>query len=120
MLKSLGRGTYRIAKAPSDHGDSAQGDYAHGDSDGTACIPLVKIPIRCPHCDTEHLCDYPEPVVVMALTRWNNMNLHVPCHDVYWCASQGELRAIRQHLGEAWIKSRTPICMPNPQRRVFA
>ncbi len=95
-MENPGRLTYRIARAT---------PIAASDDD--AGIPSVKIPVRCPHCDTEQLCDYPEPVVVMALTRWNNMNLHVPCHDVYWCANQSELQAIRRHLGEAWIKSRS-------------
>jgi hypothetical protein len=69
-------------------------------------IPVVKIPVRCHHCDAAQLCEFPEPVVVMALTRWNNMNLYVPCHDGYWSASKGVLDAIRQHLGESWIAAR--------------
>ncbi len=108
MLKSLVR-TYRVSNASSlDEREDAAG------------IPSVKIPVRCPHCDTEQMCDYPEPVVVMALTRWNNMNLHVPCHDVYWCASQSELHAIRQHLGEAWLESRSVAITTQPLRRIFA
>ena len=72
----------------------------------TPDIALVKIPVQCPQCGTEQLCDYPEPVVLVALTRWNNMNLHAPCHDVYWSASRSELRAIREYLSEDWIEAR--------------
>ena len=76
-------------------------------SDDTAGISLVQIPVRCPRCQLEQLGDYPEPVVLVALTRWNNMNLYAPCHDIYWSASASELRAIREYLGESWIASRS-------------
>jgi hypothetical protein len=93
---------------------------SEGASSEAAGIPLVKIPVRCPQCDLEQLCEFPEPVVVMALTRWNNMNLYVPCHDGYWSASRQELHAIRQYLGESWIEARArSVVTPHPRLRIF-
>jgi hypothetical protein len=90
------------------------------ESKDSVAIPLVKIPVRCPQCDLEQLCEYPEPVVVMALTRWNNMNLYVPCHEGHWSASRQELHAIRQYLGEAWIKARAEtVLTQRPRLRIF-
>ncbi len=49
--------------------------------------------------------EYPALVVEIAMTRWNNMRLSSPCHDVGWDASPAELRAINEFLGPAWVES---------------
>lgn len=86
----------------------------------TAEIPVVKVPVRCPHCQVEQLYEFPEPVVILALTRWNNMNLYVPCHDGHWSATRGELESIREYLGEAWLKSRVKsVVTSHPRLRVL-
>jgi hypothetical protein len=108
----------KSAKIPSPPSRKAERSRKSSD---TAEIPVVKIPVRCPHCDLEQLCEFPEPVVVMALTRWNNMNLYVPCHDGFWSASRSELHAIRNFLGEAWLKVRAQsVVTPHLQLRIFA
>jgi hypothetical protein len=108
VIKSPTRTTFR----PARNADPARAT----ESGAISGIRTVKIPVRCPHCDIQQLCEYPEPVVVMALTRWNNMNLYVPCHDGYWSASRDELQAIRQYLGEAWIESRAQSSLRQPPR----
>jgi hypothetical protein len=112
VIKTSGRTSSR-----SDRNASAPSTSTSSDAAG---IPMVKIPVRCPHCDVEQLCEFPEPVVVMALTRWNNMNLYVPCHDGYWSASRPELQAIRKYLGERWIDSRAQSAViQHPRLRIF-
>ena len=99
---------------------SAAEDEPNAGESHDADIPLVKIPVRCPQCDVEQLCDFPEQVVVMALTRWNNMNLYVPCHDGYWSATRQELQSIRQYLGERWIQARARFVITQyPRLRIF-
>jgi hypothetical protein len=111
VIKSLTRTNFRAAR----NADPSRAT----ESGHTAAIPTVKIPVRCPHCDIQQLCEFPEPVVVMALTRWNNMNLYVPCHDGYWSATRDELEAIRQYLGEAWIESRAQSSLKqHPRLRI--
>jgi len=71
-------------------------------------VATVAIPVRCPQCDRESLYNFPEIVVLTALTRWNNMQLYAPCHDISWSATPSELQRIRQYLGDNWINARHP------------
>jgi hypothetical protein len=70
---------------------------------------MVLVPLTCPTCGTEQFVACPVAVVVTALTRWNNMHLHSPCHPVSWNASQSELQRIRHHVGEAWIEAHSAL-----------
>jgi hypothetical protein len=59
---------------------------------------VVRIPVTCPTCGTEHLVEVHEFVLKVALDRWNNMRLHADCHDVSWDASEAELERIRAYI----------------------
>jgi hypothetical protein len=63
--------------------------------------PSVLIPVTCPACGALNLMEYPAIVVAVATTRWNNMLLTSPCHDVAWDASHAELTAIREFIRPA-------------------
>ncbi len=43
----------------------------------------------------------PMAVLDVALNTWNQMNLYAACCDVYWGASDDEVRAIREFLAPA-------------------
>lgn len=64
----------------------------------------VRLALICPTCGNEQVVEYPVAVVAIALTRWNNMNLHSSCHPISWSASPCELKKIRDHMGENWIE----------------
>jgi hypothetical protein len=66
---------------------------------------MVAIPVRCPKCGALRLSEFPVAVVAIALVKWNNMCLYVPCHEGVWDASERELEAIRHHLGRDWIRA---------------
>jgi hypothetical protein len=67
------------------------------------------VPVRCPICGQESVAIFPAIVVVVALTRWNNLGLHSSCHLASWNASKLELKNIRAHLGESWIDAHRPL-----------
>jgi len=48
---------------------------------------------------------FPVIVVVTALTSWQQMRLHAPCHHAAWDATPTDLRAIREYLGDAWLEA---------------
>ena len=123
VIKTSKRSNSRSSRNADSSG--ANGSRANesraGESRERVEIPVVKIPVRCPRCDIEQLCEFPEPVVVMALTRWNNMNLYVPCHAGTWSASRNELHSIREYLGEAWVKERAvSVLTQRPRLRIFS
>jgi len=76
-------------------------------------IEMVALPVRCPQCDAQGLSEFPVAVVVIALTKWNNMCLYSPCHDGSWDAGEKELEAIRQYLGRDWLREHAK-CFAGP------
>jgi hypothetical protein len=65
----------------------------------------VLIPVRCRHCGITSLTPFPAIVVFTALTRWKQMRLYSPCHDLAWDAAPAELQVVREHLGAEWFHS---------------
>jgi hypothetical protein len=83
-------------------------------------IPMVAIPVRCPKCGALRLSEFPVAVVAVALVKWNNMCLYVPCHEGGWDAGERELEAIRHHLGRDWIREhRHAILEPHSANVTF-
>jgi hypothetical protein len=56
------------------------------------------ITVTCPLCGEPTLMKCPRIVLHVALKTWNHMNLYADCCEVYWDASQKELRDIRDAL----------------------
>jgi hypothetical protein len=67
----------------------------------------VLVPVTCPKCRQVSTCQYPLLVILAALTTWHSMNLYVPCHRGSWDATEADLSAIQEYLGEAWIRTQS-------------
>jgi len=57
--------------------------------------------VTCPVCRRQTPMKCPMAVLDVALNTWNQMNLYAACCDVYWGASDDEVRAIREFLAPA-------------------
>ena len=44
------------------------------------------------------MSEFPVQVVLIALTRWNNIALYASCHDAKWSARPAEVQQIRDYL----------------------
>jgi len=49
------------------------------------------------------MSEFPVQVVLIALTRWNNIALYASCHDAKWSARPAEVQQIRDYLGTEWL-----------------
>jgi hypothetical protein len=56
------------------------------------------VTVCCPQCGKSTSMKCPLLVLHVALHRWHQMNLYAACCDVYWGASEAEIRAIRESL----------------------
>jgi hypothetical protein len=65
-------------------------------------MDLISLPVVCPRCGAVSMSEYPIQVVLMALTRWNNMALYCNCHESPWSASPADMQRIRDYLGAEW------------------
>jgi hypothetical protein len=66
-------------------------------------VEMISLPVLCPRCGQSSQTKFPVPVVVIALTRWNNMALYCECHDSNWTATQEEIQTLRAYLGQEWL-----------------
>ena len=67
--------------------------------------PMVKFPVVCPKCGTEHLTEVPIAVVADALIKKEGIYLRAACHDAAWNASPTEIEQLREYMGAPWIGS---------------
>jgi hypothetical protein len=74
----------------------------------------ISLPVTCPHCGASSMSEFPLPVVLIALTRWNNMALYAECHATSWSASPDELERLREYLGPDWLSKHGVVPAPMP------
>jgi hypothetical protein len=67
--------------------------------------PCILLPMKCPQCGAIDRVAFPVIVVVTAVTAWRQMRMFATCHGIAWDASPSEIRTLREHLGERWLKS---------------
>ncbi len=65
--------------------------------------PMIRFPVVCPKCGTEHLTEFPVSIVADALLRHADIYLIAECHNAVWKASDVEVKQIREYLGSVWL-----------------
>ena len=65
--------------------------------------PMVRFPVVCPKCGTEHLTEVAIAAVADALIKKERVYLRAVCHDSAWNASPTEIEQLREYMGAPWI-----------------
>jgi hypothetical protein len=66
-------------------------------------VEMIALPVSCPRCGQSSQTEFPLQVVLIALTRWNNMALYCHCNESNWTATQEEIQMLRAFLGQEWF-----------------
>lgn len=61
-------------------------------------IPLIRLPVICPICQSRVVTAFNAAEVVEALIDSKPVRLYASCHDTSWFADESEVQQIRQYI----------------------
>ncbi len=68
-------------------------------------IPLIRIPIVCPVCNSTVVTGFNAAEMADALLNSKPVRLYAGCHDISWYANDWEVEKIRAYMYESALES---------------